>query len=818
MKKRTVKKDIMSSHVLSVLKRAELLANEARDSALEPEHLLAALLQEDGSLAYDILDKHGLVRSSNAAPRQLALISEQTTALPLSPASQGVLLHAIKLAARHRHWYVGTEHLLASILELHLPAGLSDLLRQANVKESRLKEHLKSIMKSTSKLSDLLSPFADDETRALESTQQHLPALESFGIELTAPERVATMHPFIGREEELITVMSILIRRLKNNPLLVGDPGVGKTALVEGLAQRIFRGDVPAPLAGKRVFTLDLGQMVSGAIYRGEFEARLKQLLHELEHHPEIIVFIDEVHVLVGAGAASGSLDAANLLKPALARGDIRCIGATTYQEYKQHIEHDPALARRFQVININQPSAADTIKLVNSVAPFYETYHHLHFTPDALDSAVTLTERYLPQRSFPDKALDLLDETAARVRLRQEQPRQQLKRQQLMTRLQTISRDKLAAFKRDDFREALLAREHENAVQSAIARLKTNKIHAPLQVTARDIAVTLAQRTGIPWSIMPEDERLRLARLAERLQKQVIGQTAAVTAVSETIVRAAAQLHDPHRPLASLLLLGPSGVGKTLLAKELARELFGSTDALLRFNMSEFSERFTVSTLVGAPAGYVGYDKGGTLTEWVKHHPHSIILFDEFEKAHPEVWNLFLQILDDGRLRDAAGGWIDFRQTVLVFTSNVGRELFTAAADWGFADRRTNPINDWSAADREVRVILANTFPQELLNRLNQIVSFQPLTAAALKKILSRELALINQRLAPQHAHIIVNPSAQKHIITASYSPTEGARHLQRTLLEAIERPISQKLLRHPTGTEQVFRLTVKKGALVLE
>jgi ATP-dependent Clp protease ATP-binding subunit ClpC len=623
------------------------------------------------------------------------------------------------------------------------------------------------------------------------------PTLDEYSRDLTQMAREGKLDPVIGRAEEVETTIEVLSRRTKNNPVLIGDPGVGKTAIVEGIAQRIVNDEVPETLSGKRVVQLDLSGIVAGTQYRGQFEERLKKVIDEVrENSDDLILFIDELHTVVGAGAAEGSMDASNMLKPALARGELHVVGATTIDEYRKNIEKDAALERRFQPVLVKEPSVDDTIDILRGLRDRYEAHHMVKITEEAVIAAAELSDRYISDRFLPDKAIDLMDQAAARVRLRSRTKPEDTRA--LEDEVRRLNREKDEAVASEDFERAQNLRDEIARLEADLEEVRGGRRGPVPEVTAEDIAEVVSRATGIPVAQLTEEERSRLLRLEQQLHERVVGQDEAVEAVAEAIRRARAGLSDPNRPIGSFLFLGPTGVGKTELARSLAETLFGEEAAMIRIDMSEFQERHTVSRLVGAPPGYVGYEEAGQLTEAVRRRPYSVVLFDEIEKAHPDVFNILLQVLDDGRLTDAQGRTVNFENTVIVMTSNVGSQHLVSERQFGFTGR--NGV-DFRETERRAREALERTFRPEFLNRIDEIIVFQPLTKEDVLKIVDIMLRRLNKHLESQKVSVAVSEPAREFLAEEGYDPKFGARPLARAIRRHIENPLSSRIINGEFG-----------------
>ena len=817
-------KDILekfSTHLKSVLVRAYTLAHELQHSVITPEHLLWSLLTEKGSIGAEILHKVKIsperLRAALAVSGARAKRDELENPIPkLAPATKRIIEKAVLTANLHEHKYVGTEHLLASMLQME-DQGIEQALENERVDRKNLKNQLSMVLKSTSKFPDLADGVAagDAPGRLIKQKereaakkpakrQDKTPALDFFSTDLGAAEAQKRIDPVVGRESEIERVIQILSRRTKNNPLLLGDPGVGKTAIVEGLAKRIVEGEVPSVLRDKRVLALDLPMLVAGTIYRGEFEGRLKQVIDEVKAHPEIILFIDELHTIAGAGSASGSLDAANILKPALARGDIRCIGATTREEYKKHIEGDSALDRRFQPVQVSEPTAEETVQILRGVRAGYESFHSVKISDAALLAAVRFAERYLQDRYFPDKAIDLLDEAAAAVRVRVRTSEGEKKLRETEGEITEVRKKKQDAVAGEKFVEALELKEKEVALVGSLDELRKTAVAPPRRgrVGPKEIAAVVSRVTGVPASEIAAEERAHLLNLESELKKRVVGQDEVIHGVSEYIRRARAGLTDGKRPLASFLFMGPSGVGKTELAKAISEVVFGSAESMHRLDMSEFGESFTVSKLIGSPAGYVGYRDSTKLTDQIKRRPYSVVLFDEIEKAHPDVLNLLLQILEDGVLTDATGKRVSFKNSIVILTSNVGIERFLRGP-MGFSEGEAEDLK------KDITKEAESSFRPEMLNRLDRIFVFRALDPSDLGAIVGLELERLKSRLAERDLTLEFSSKVIGHLAAKSVDPEQGARGIRRLIQTEIEGPLAERML-SDQGTSKLKRLIV--------
>ena len=772
------------------------------------EHILLGLIQEKDGLAAQALDRLGVAYDAVVKGiREVASIDEGADVsghLSFTPRVKRVLENSLREAMQMGQSYISTEHLLLGIVRENEGTAL-DVLSRLGVKGDDIRTALNDLV-GQSPVYAGRNPFEAAGT---------VPdsALKEFGTDLTQKARDGKLDPVIGRAGEIERVMQILSRRQKNNPLLIGEPGVGKTAVAEGLAQLIVSNQVPDILRGKRLLTLDVSALVAGSKYRGEFEDRLKKCIKEVKDAGDIILFIDEMHTLIGAGSAEGSIDAAAILKPPLSRGEIQVIGATTIDEYRKHLEKDSALERRFQPITVGEPNEEQALRIMEGLRDRYEAHHQVHFTDEALQAAVTLSDRYIQDRFLPDKAIDVMDEAGARMRIRNMTLPDELR--EMDDKLRQIRSDKDKAIAEQDFERAAKLRDEESAVKDERAAAEKKwaedsqkSVH---QVTAQDIADVVSMTTGVPVSNLTEAETEKLLRMEGVLHERVIGQEEAVTALSKAIRRSRAGLKDPKRPAGSFIFLGPSGVGKTELSKALAEFLFSSEDALISFDMSEYMEKHSVSRLVGSPPGYVGFDEGGQLTKAVRQRPYSVVLFDEIEKAHPDVFNILLQILEEGRLTDAQGRTVDFRNTVIIMTSNVGAREISAPTTLGFSPEGKAGLSDKEIKSRVMGEV-KKLFRPEFLNRIDEIIVFKSLTQEQIVEIAKLMVADLRERLIAQNMTINLTDDAYKLIAKEGTDAAYGARPLRRAIQRLLEDPLSEELLEGKWTSGSVIQASVSE------
>lgn len=780
----------LTNDAKAVLQYAQEVAQKFHHDYVGTEHILIGLVLNTDGIAGLLLNQLGLTPENvtRAIEQHVGWGQDSPTKLRLTPRTKRAMELAVREANRLEQNYVGTEHMLAGILEEG--SGMAvQILEDMDIDPDLVSQ----------RLSELMNDPAVEGGDAVPSKNGS--DLSQFGRDLNEWAKQGKIDPVIGREKEISRVIQILSRRTKNNPVLIGAPGVGKTAIAEGLAQRIITGNVPDSLLDKRIFSLDLASIVAGTKYRGEFEERIKRILDTIEEDDSIILFIDEIHQLIGAGAVEGAMDAANILKPALARGDLQCIGATTIDEYKKHFEKDAALARRFQPVLVGEPTEDDAMAILFGLRDRYEAFHKAHITDEAVRAAVKLSSRYISDRYLPDKAIDVMDEAAARVRMKVYAPSHEL--QDLEQKLADINKEKEAALAGEDFEKCASLRDAGKKVSSEISALqKEKKQHddEKLVVTENDIADVVSMWTGVPVQQITETESQRLLHLEAELHKRVISQDDAVTAVAKAVRRARAGLKDANRPIGSFLFLGPSGVGKTELARTLAAQLFGSADNMIRIDMSEFMEKYSVSRLVGAPPGYVGYEEGGELTDAVREKPYSVILFDEVEKASSDFFNLLLQVLDEGRLTDSKGRTVDFRNTVIIMTSNLGAShLKPSGPVMGFStgdDSAKDREASFAVAKKEIMADVKRFFRPEFLNRIDEIIVFKPLEQKDLRQIVDILLKDLTKRLGEKGVALDWTTAADDVLVEEGTDFAYGARPLKRAIQKLVEDPIAEMLL----------------------
>ncbi|MCP1285764.1 ATP-dependent Clp protease ATP-binding subunit [Mammaliicoccus sciuri] len=770
-----------------VLAHAQEEAMRLNHSNIGTEHLLLGLMKEPEGIAAKVLDAFAITEEkvTKEVENLIGQGQEQVGAIHYTPRAKKVIELSMDEARKLNHTFVGTEHLLLG------------LIRENEGVAARVFANLDlNITKARAQVVKSLGSPEQGSKNAQTTKNQATPTLDGLARDLTVIAQDGTLDPVVGRSDEITRVIEVLSRRTKNNPVLIGEPGVGKTAIVEGLAQAIVQNEVPETLKGKRVMSLDMGTVVAGTKYRGEFEERLKKVMEEIHQAGNIVLFIDELHTLIGAGGAEGAIDASNILKPALARGELQCIGATTLDEYRKYIEKDAALERRFQPVTVDEPNTEDSISILKGLRDRYEAHHRINISDEAIEAAVNMSDRYISDRFLPDKAIDLIDEASSKVRLRNYTTPPSLK--ELESELETVKKEKDAAVHSQEFENAANLRDKQTKLEKQLEDTKNEWKKAQGEkntcVTAEDIAVVVANWTGIPITKLNETESERLLNLETILHERVIGQNDAVKSISKAVRRARAGLKDPKRPIGSFIFLGPTGVGKTELARTLADAMFGEEDAMIRVDMSEFMEKHSVSRLVGSPPGYVGHDDGGQLTENVRRKPYSVILFDEIEKAHPDVFNILLQVLDDGHLTDSKGRKVDFRNTVIIMTSNVGAQELQNAKFVGFGAKESGP--DYETIRKTMMDELKQQFRPEFLNRVDDIIVFHKLEKTHLKEIVNKMAGNLTKRLSEQGIHITLSDSAQEKIADEGFDPEYGARPLTRAIQKHVEDNLSELIL----------------------
>lgn len=821
---------MFANEVIHMMQRftddAQRVLSFAQEAALElghdyvgTEHVLIGLIKVKNGVAAKALNELGLSAETiiEDVEEHIGRGNKKASSVYMTPRVKHVLELAVEVANHMNHNYVGTEHILLGLLSDGGGVAVG-LLRNHNIRASDIVEVIQDILGSSGRTSHTSEDNQDSSS---------LGDLADFGTDLNESAKQGKIDPVIGRDKEISRVIQILSRRTKNNPVLIGEPGVGKTAIAEGLAQRIVNGNVPEILRNKRIISLSISSMLAGAKYRGEFEERLKKAIDEVQKHDDMIIFIDEIHTLVGAGATEGAMDAANILKPALARGEFQVVGATTLDEYKKHIEKDAALERRFQPVLVGEPSEEDALEILKGLRDRYEAFHKAKITDEALDAAVSLSSRYITDRFLPDKAIDVVDEAASKVRMKVFSAAPDVKA--LETQLADVKKEKEAAVTAQEFEKAAEMRDEEKRIEKEINDKKKaakENSDAKLVVTDEDIASVVAQWTGIPVSKIAQEESESLLHLEQELHKRVIGQNEAVVAVSKAVRRARAGLKDPKRPIGSFLFLGPTGVGKTELARALAVALFGDETAMIRLDMSEYMEKHTVSRLVGAPPGYVGYEEGGQLTDAVRRKPYSVILLDEVEKAHADFFNILLQVLDDGRLTDSQGRTVDFRNTVIIMTSNLGaKALRKDSPELGFlaakkADSNTEDVSvvNFKEAKKSVMDSVKRHFRPEFLNRIDEMIVFHALTSNDLKQIVTILMDTVVKRLGDMGLSLEISPAAMDLLVKEGSDFSMGARPLKRAIQRLIEDPISDLILQGNAPEGAIIKADVEDEHIVVK
>ncbi|MEG6569583.1 ATP-dependent Clp protease ATP-binding subunit [Thermoanaerobacterium thermosaccharolyticum] len=796
-----------SEKAQKVLYQAQEEARSLYHNYVGTEHILLGLIKEEDGIASRVLKNLGVTYDDIRAKVEtlIGMGNVPGDVVGYTPRAKRVLELSFAEARRFNTNYIGTEHILLGLIREGEGVAVR-ILMELGVDFNRVREEIVKMV------SEEPSGAANKAQRAKNT---NTPNLNQFGRDLTDLAREGKLDPVIGREKEIERVIQILSRRTKNNPCLIGEPGVGKTAIAEGLAEAIESGTIPEILKGKRVVTLDMASMVAGTKYRGEFEDRLKNVLNEVIKAGNVILFIDELHTIIGAGAAEGAIDASNILKPALARGEIQVIGATTIDEYRKYIEKDPALERRFQPIMVEEPSVEETIEILKGLRDKYEAHHRVKITDEAIEAAAKLSHRYITDRYLPDKAIDLIDEAASRVRLKTVTAPPEIK--ELEDKLNMLNKDKEEAIRTQEYEKAAKIRDEEQKIKEQLENLKSkwqqNSLVKDKSVGAEEISQIVSLWTGIPTQKLAQEESERLLHLEEILHKRVIGQDEAVDAVARAIRRARVGLKDPRRPIGSFIFLGPTGVGKTELSKALAEAMFGDESAIVRIDMSEYMEKFSVSRLIGSPPGYVGYEEGGELTEKIRRKPYSVILFDEIEKAHPDVFNILLQILDDGRLTDSKGRTVDFKNTLIIMTSNVGAQLIKKQTTLGFMPEGEENKASYEKMKENILDELKKSFRPEFLNRIDDIIVFRQLTQDDIRKITDLMIADLNKRLKDNNISLEFTDDAKEELLKEGYDVTYGARPLRRAIQKVVESELSELMLKGEVKSGDKILVKLKDG-----
>lgn len=819
--------DKFTNRAKQVIKLAKKEAQRLNHNYLGTEHVLLGLLKLGQGIAVNVLRNFNLDYEAVRSEVERLVGFGPEIQVYGDPALTGkvkkVFEYANEEAAALSHNYVGTEHLLLALLRQNDGVAVQ-ILENLNI---NLKEIRKEVLKELETFNLQLPPIgmtgqtpssqasAKPQDKTASATDK-MPALKAYGHDLTEMSKEGLLDPVIGRKEEVERLILILCRRRKNNPVLIGEAGVGKTAIVEGLAQAIVKGEVPDHLIKKRLISLDLTLMIAGTKYRGQFEERIKAVMDEIRKNGNVLLFIDEIHTIVGAGAAEGAIDASNILKPALSRGEIQCIGATTLDEYRKHIEKDAALERRFQKILISPPSVEDATSILMGLKQKYETHHKCIYTDSAVKSAVYLSDRYITGRFLPDKAIDLIDEAGAKARVAMMHQPQELSK--LEAEIEEVRQGKEEAIGKQKYEEAARLRDHEKTLREHLQKLhnewETNKEEHQAIVDEEEVTEIVAKMTGIPLTRLTEGETAKVLKMEEVLKQKIIGQDDAVSVVCRAIRRSRADIKDPKRPIGAFLFLGPTGVGKTLLAKQLAVNMFGGEDALIQVDMSEYMEKFAISRMTGSPPGYVGHEEGGQLTEQVRQRPYCVVLFDEVEKAHPDVMNLLLQILEEGRLTDSFGRKVDFRNTIIIMTSNLGADLIRRTTEVGFNVQEGMP--DFKGMQEKIEGAVKKAFKPEFINRLDGVVIFKSLDKANLFRVINLEVAKVKERLSRKQITIDLDEKAKEFLVTKGFDPGMGARPLRRTIEQCLEDPLAEKLLLNP-GKPSSWLVSAEADKLVL-
>lgn len=794
---------MFSNNLISTLKEAVNICQAENKAEITPEHIFRALIKTKGSLAYDILSQVSTIKE----PKTKATKTRQEVQPEFNSDSVKLLERAGTLAFKYQHSYIGTEHLLAALMELSTEQLKKYIAKGLPVE--KIKTHLTTVLNSSSHIPNFSRIFQSHADKLFRQTNRNESTLGNFTIDLTEAVRQQDINPVIGRETELNQLIRTLCRKDKNNPLILGEAGVGKTALVEGLAKKISEKNVPPSLLNKKILNLDLGLLVAGTMYRGDFENRIRQLVEEVSENPNIILFIDEIHNLVGAGSANGTMDAANLLKPLLARGKLRCIGATTPSEFKKYIEADPALERRFQPIHLSAPSEPEALTILHGIKNNYEKYHGVNFSDEALEQAVKLSARYIQDKLLPDKAIDLMDEAASMIKLKyQSENKLWAKEKGLEEQLEKINEAKENSVLQEDFNAAIKYKAEQKRISEDLKNIKAelSNMAACIEVTKSDIIEVIARKTGIPVQDLTEQEYKKIAGIRKKLKEEILGQDKQIDEALRIISKVQLGLVDENRPLASFLFIGPSGVGKTLLARKLAKEFF-SEDAFIQLDMSEFHETFQASKLIGAPAGYIGYREGNKFTDLVKKNPYCVILLDEIEKAHADVLNLFLQILEYGHLTDSTGRKVNFKNAIIIMTSNaLADKLTKKSIGFGTSENNNN---------QEIKSELRQTFKPEFINRIGNVILFNRLQEESLEKILRQELNIWNSRLSQKGFSIKFENSVIEFLMKETANEQGGARAIKNIVANNIENIILDEILK---GKKKNLKVQVNKNKITVK
>jgi ATP-dependent Clp protease ATP-binding subunit ClpC len=810
--------DRFTDRARKVMALARKEAQRFNHDFIGTEHILLGLIQEGSGVAANVLKNLGVeiekIRREIEKNVQSGPSMVTMGQLPFTPRAKKVLELSMEEAQELGHNYIGTEHLLLGLIREN-DGVAAQVLLDMNLKLEDVREAVLELLGAESMPQDSSIPASSQPNK---TGRSKTPALDAFGRDLTELARDGKLDPVIGRHDEIERVIQILSRRTKNNPVLLGEPGVGKTAIVEGLAQDIISGNVPEILRDRRIVVLDLAMMVAGTKYRGQFEERIKAVMTEVRRAKNVILFIDELHTLVGAGGAEGAIDASNVLKPALSRGEVQCIGATTLDEYRKFIEKDGALERRFQIIMVNPPSKAEAVEILRGLRDKYEAHHRVQITDGALEAAVELSTRYISGRFLPDKAIDVIDEAGSRIRMRTMTRPPDLK--DLEKSIEELNKEKEAAVAEQDFERAANLRDQADKLKKKKEQIKKEWRESASEsgglVDEEVVAETVSKMTGIPLTRLEKAESERLLTMEDELQKTVVSQRDAIRAIARAVRRSRSGLKDPRRPVGSFIFLGPTGVGKTLLAKALAKFMFGEEDALIQIDMSEYMEKHNVSRLVGAPPGYVGFEEGGQLTEKVRRRPYAVILFDEIEKAHHDVFNMLLQIMEEGKLTDSFGRHIDFRNTILIMTSNIGATIIKNQSSLGF--KQTTSERNYQEMKKELLDEVDNHFRPEFLNRLDEIIVFQNLTREDLRLIIDIEVRHVQERMVAQGIDLHLSNEAKDFLIEKGYNPDFGARPLRRAIEQLVEDPLAEEVLRGAFEGKKVLHVGVRDGHLFFE